>query len=259
MALYAQFTDYPSAERRLDRESRLLEDNRYQPAVQVVENAEGHDTAHQAASCDAAVAFLERRDVPGEEDTEDPRMIFGITGEQEADPQPSERVVTYEPLPVNAILGKQTRWVLAAPDRIESFIIERPQTTKRCGIDGYEVLVRGPVLVAAQIALLQRMVLDPRAYYDGRPVFKRWPSVPECAFRLHRGERKLDLLLDLHNPGWEFYCGRECYSGWNWAGRRMVVLVKALFPHQASPCPRSIWKRGAMKRLAKAARPRSST
>ena len=97
------------------------------------------------------------------------------------------------------------------------------------------------------------MVFEPLSYYDGRPIFKRLPSVPDFAFRLHRGESTLDLLVDLHNAGWEFYCETERHWGWNWVGSEMVPLAKALFPEHASQHMRSVWKRGAMKRLSEVA------
>ena len=157
------------------------------------------------------------------------------------------------PRPVNKILGKRTRWVLAEPERIESFILERPRSSRRRGIEAYVILARGPELIVEQMTSLQQMVFEPLSYYDGHPIFKRLPSVPDFAFRLHRGESTLDLLFDLHNPGWEFYCETERHWDWNWVGGEMVALAKALFPEHASPNARSVWKRGAMKRLAEAA------
>ncbi|MBI1913419.1 MAG: hypothetical protein HYS12_01480 [Planctomycetes bacterium] len=157
------------------------------------------------------------------------------------------------PRPVNSILGKRTRLVLVEPDRTESFILERLRSSKRRGIEAYTILARGPELTAEQIASLQQMVFEPLSYYDGRPIFKRLPSIPEFAFRLHRGESTLDLLVDLHNPGWEFCCEAERHWGWNWVGSEMVALAKALFPEHASEHARSVWKRGAMKRLAELA------
>jgi hypothetical protein len=167
--------------------------------------------------------------------------------------------VTDNPRPVKDILGKQTRYVLSAPDRVEGFIIERRQRSTRRGIDSYKVLARGPELAGDQIALLQQMVLDPLSYYDGHPIFKRSPSIPGFAFRVYRAESTLDLLVDLHNPGWEFYCESERHWGWNWVGGEMVALAKALFPEHASDRARSVWKRGAMKRLAELAAASNAT
>jgi hypothetical protein len=166
---------------------------------------------------------------------------------------------TDNPRPVNKILGKRTRWVLDEPDRIESFILERPRSSRRRGIEAYTILARGPELSAEQIASLRQMVFEPLSYYDGRPIFKRLPSVPEFAFRLHRADSTLDLLVDLHNPGWEFCCETERHWGWNWVGGEIVALAKTLFPEHASEHARSVWKRGAMKMLAARATASSAT
>jgi hypothetical protein len=157
------------------------------------------------------------------------------------------------PRPVNKILGKRTLWVLAEPDRAESFILERPRASRRRGIEGYTTLARGPELTAEQIASLRGLVFEPLSYYDGRPIFKRLPSVPEFAFRLHRGKSTLDVLVDLHNPGWEFCCETERHWDWNWVGGETIAIAKALFPEHASPHVRSVWKRGALKRLSEVA------
>jgi hypothetical protein len=121
-------------------------------------------------------------------------------------------------------------------------------------MEAYTILGRGPQLTAGQIASLQRMVLEPKSYYDGSPVFRRLPSVPEFAFRLRRAASTLDLLVDLHNPGWEFHCEGETFSGWNWVGDELVALAKALFPQYASASTRAVWKRGTVKDLAAAIR-----
>lgn len=151
---------------------------------------------------------------------------------------------------VNEILGERTRWVLAEPERGESFILEQQRGSGARGIEGYTILARGPELAADQIASLQQMVFEPLSYYDGYPVFRRFPSVPGFAFRLTRDESTLDLLVDLHNPGWEFHCEVEHYESWNWVGGEMIALAKALFPEHASEHARSVWKRGTLKKLA---------
>ena len=167
--------------------------------------------------------------------------------------------VPRNPRAVEEILGQDTLRVLNAPDRVECFIVERPQESNRCGIEAYQVLAQGPDLSTEQIGLLRRMVLDPLAHYDGRPVFRRYPSVPGFAFQLFRGELTLDMLIDLHNPGWEFYCEKERHENWHWVGDEMASLAKSLFPDHASPRSRSIWKQGAMKKLAAIATATRST
>jgi hypothetical protein len=147
------------------------------------------------------------------------------------------------------VLGKQTLWVMAAPDRVESFLLHRPRQSNYGGIAMYTILERGPELSSEQITALQ-MAGTPLSHYDGDPIFKRWPSVPGFAFRLHRGKSTLDLLVDLLNPGWEFHCDGERHLNWHWVGQEMKQLAKTLFPAYASEHATSMWKQGAMKKLA---------
>jgi hypothetical protein len=151
--------------------------------------------------------------------------------------------------PLEKILGHRTRWLILAPARVRSFILGGRRYSRQSGIQGYEMLADGPELVERQIRSLQEMMLEPHSYYDGQPIFKRLPSVPEFAFRLHRDDSTLDLLVDLHNPGWEFHCEHEFYRDWSWVGSEMKVLAKELFPALASGSSRSVWKRGAIKAL----------
>ena len=58
-----------------------------------------------------------------------------------------------------------------------------------------------------------------------------------------------DLMIDLHNPGWDFYCGYERYSDWNWVGDELVSLAKSLFPEYASPNRKSVWRKSVIKEL----------
>ena len=154
------------------------------------------------------------------------------------------------PTPVNEILGPRTRWILNAPDRVESMILQRNQELCRSSLKDYRVLARGPELTKTQIASLQVMVFEPLSFYDGMPLFRRFPSAPNFAFRLQREETTLELLVELLNPGWEFYCENEFHMGWHWVDREMARLAKALFPEYASESSSSMWRRGAIKKLA---------
>jgi hypothetical protein len=151
--------------------------------------------------------------------------------------------------PVEDFLGRETLNVLAAPDRGESCVIEAGSQPSDVGFAGCTVLAQGPSLTDAQVARLTGCILRPEAHYNGQPIFRRRPSVPDFAFRLWRGDRVLDLLVDLHNPGWEFHCGAEHYRNWNWVGDELVGLAKELFPQVASPSARAIWQKGAIKAL----------
>jgi hypothetical protein len=83
-------------------------------------------------------------------------------------------------------------------------------------------------------------------------------SVPNFAFRIWRGTRVVDVLIDLHNPGWEFHCGPECHRNWSWVGDEMISLAKELFPRFASPNARAVWRKGAIKGLQLKSRSSSS-
>ncbi|HYF50121.1 MAG TPA: hypothetical protein VEJ63_11995 [Planctomycetota bacterium] len=149
--------------------------------------------------------------------------------------------------PVAHFLGRQTMHCIHTADIVESYIIKADRHCHGAPLSGRTILVKGPLLTTAQIALLKTYLLLPEAYYNGHPRFRRFPSVPNFAFVLRRETLFLDVLLDLHNPGWEFHCGTERYSSWNWVGHELVALAKELFPNFASPRPQSIWRRDAFK------------
>jgi hypothetical protein len=151
--------------------------------------------------------------------------------------------------PVEDFLGRETPHILAAPDRVESSIIEVGTQPSGVGFASCTVLAQGPLLTDEQVARLRGHILRPEAHYNGQPVFRRRPSIPNFAFRFWRGDRVLDLLVDLHNPGWEFHCGAEHYRNWNWVGDELVSLAKELFPQLASSSARAIWQKGAIKAL----------
>ena len=151
--------------------------------------------------------------------------------------------------PVKNWLKSKTLWVVTDPNYIESYIIYPKRYSKRCGISGYTILAKGPLLQAEQITALQKLILDPKSYYNGWPIYRRLPPVPGFAFRIFRDDQHVDLMVDLHNPGWEFICDDEFYGDWNWVGTEITGIAKSLFPEYASPNPRYIWRKGAIKNL----------
>jgi len=151
--------------------------------------------------------------------------------------------------PVQDFLGAATLQVLATADRVESCIIEDGPRRWGVGFAGCTVLAAGPLLNDEQAERLKDCILTPEAHYNGRPIFERLPSVPNFAFRVWFADRVLDVLVDLHNPGWEFFCGSEHYLNWNWVGHELIRLAKELFPQFASSNSRAIWQKGAIKGL----------
>src|SRR5215467_183046 len=157
--------------------------------------------------------------------------------------------------PVKGFLGRETLEILAAPDRVESCIIEVCSQPSGVGFASCTVLAQGPLLTEEQVARLRSYILTPEAHYNGQPVFRRRPSIPNFAFRVWSGDRALDVMVDLHNPGWEFHCGTEHYRNWNWVGDELVRLAQELFPRLASSSSRAIWQQGAIKALQEKTRP----
>lgn len=155
--------------------------------------------------------------------------------------------------PVQDLLGADTLEALAAPKRVESYIIQDGLRRWGVGFVGCTVLAEGPLLNPEQVARLSACILTPEAHYNGRPIYRRLPSRPNFSFRVLNEERVLDVLVDLHNPGWEFHCGSERYRNWNWVGGEMVSLAKELFPQFASTSSRAVWRKGAIEALAKQA------
>lgn len=152
--------------------------------------------------------------------------------------------------PINDRLGKMTRWVVDNPDRGESFLVESKRKFKlMCGLENCSILASGAALAAEHFELLGNLINEPRSYYNGHPRFRRLPSSPDFALRLHRESVALDIMIDLRNPGWGFFCLKESYSDWNWVGEELKHLAKSLFPGIASANPGCIWQRGAIKEL----------
>lgn len=170
-------------------------------------------------------------------------MADRIHGEQDG----ASTVRWERPLPIEQILGERTRWVLTDPEQMTSFIVHgsRHQTVRR--LDDTRILAAGPRLNPEQMRFVQQCVFDPHAYYHGAPRFRRWPHVPNFALRVHREMTMLDLLIDLHNPGWDFACHDEYYRSWSVVS--FTALAKALFPEFASTHPTAVWKKGVIRAL----------
>jgi hypothetical protein len=75
------------------------------------------------------------------------------------------------------------------------------------------------------------------------------PPCPGFVFQLKGPEDEADVLVDLHNPGWEMFCGDEEYWGFNFAGPRLAALAKAVFVEYASDNSKSVWRKCAIQTL----------
>jgi len=177
----------------------------------------------------------------------------GIEVDGDGMPSPQASLSSGNYKPVCELIGAKTLEILAAPERIESYIIQDTREQRDVGFLGCTVLSEGPLLSDDQVTRLTESILTPEAHYNGCPIFRRFPSVPNFAFRVWRGECVLDVLVDLHNPGWEFHCGSERYRNWNRVADKMISLAKELFPQYASFRSQSVWKKGAIAALRKSA------
>ena len=147
---------------------------------------------------------------------------------------------------IASVLGPRTRNALAAANAANTFIIRE---RSRGNLSSATILASGLSLNHDQIQFIKEMAAEPRAYYCGRPIFRRLPPKQNFAIQLHSDAGVLDLMIDLHNSSWGFYCGAETYQDWNWVGHHFKDIAKRAFPQFASANKKSVWQAGVITRL----------
>jgi hypothetical protein len=152
-------------------------------------------------------------------------------------------------LPVASILAKQTFKVIGSFQAASAAILKRPNCAGRRRLADYQPITPWRNLTPSQAGDLRQILLDPHSYWNGWPKYRRLPPRPGFAVQVSGPDGEADLLVDLHNPGWELFCSDEAYWGFNFAGPRLAALAKAVFPEHASLSFTSLWKRGAIKHL----------
>jgi len=152
-------------------------------------------------------------------------------------------------LPVEEILGKQTFHVVRSLQTGNAAILKRPSCAGARRLPDYERLTQWRTLTDSQLSELCEILTDPHSYWNGWPKYRRFPPRPGFAVQMRGLEDDAILLVDLHNPGWELFCGNEGYWGFNFAGPRLAALAKAVFPEYASPRSQSVWKKGTIENL----------
>jgi hypothetical protein len=153
-------------------------------------------------------------------------------------------------LPVEEILGNQTLHVLRSVRKATAAILKRPTRAGPRRLPDFKRLTRWRALTKSQLSTLWKILNDPDSYWNGWPMYRRFPPRPGFAVQLVSPDRDAVLLVDLHNPGWELFCGDEDYWGFNFAGPRLGALAKAVFPEYASANSKSVWKKGTIETLA---------
>lgn len=147
---------------------------------------------------------------------------------------------------IASVLGSLTRHALATAYRGNTFIIKE---RSEGNLASARILAAGLALNADQLQLIKDLAAEPRSYYCGRPVFRRYPPKQNFAIQLHGDSDVLDLMIDLHNPSWGFYCGTEEYQDWNWVGHHFQDIAKQSFPQFASTSKNAMWQKGVIAKL----------
>lgn len=162
--------------------------------------------------------------------------------------RPESRIARYgsPDFDISRVLGPLTCRVLETAVSGDTFLIKE----RRSGnLSSAKILASGLPLTNDQLQLIRDAANEPCAYYNGRPIFKRLPPGQNFAIQLHAESGVLDLMLDLQNSSWGFYCGSERYQEWNWVGHHFVDIAQASFPEIASKTKGSVWQRGAIAKL----------
>jgi hypothetical protein len=156
-------------------------------------------------------------------------------------------------LPLEEVLGTQTLRAVISLQTAEAAILKRPTRPGPRRLSGFQRLTPWRALTASQLTALRGILTDPASYWNGWPKYRRLPPRPGFAFQLKGLEGVAILLVDLHNPGWELFCGDEDYWGFSFAGPGLAALAKAVYPEYASSASAAVWKRGSIKSLEKGA------
>jgi len=152
-------------------------------------------------------------------------------------------------VPLGEFLGKRTLALLCSFRHVNAAILKRPTSAGRLHLPDYKRLTPWRKLAKSQCIELNSILNDPNSYWNGSPKYRRFPPRPGFAIRLTSSDDDAVLLVDLHNPGWELFCGEERYWGFNFAGTRLARLAKSVFKEYASSSPKSVWKKGAIEAL----------
>jgi hypothetical protein len=152
-------------------------------------------------------------------------------------------------VPLNEILGARTLEVARSLAAADAAILRRPTRPDSHRLSDYEQLTGWRRLSDSQVRALHDILTDPASYWTGWPVYRRFPPRPGFALRLRGSGGEATLLVDLHNPGWEWFCGAQTYWAFHFAGPQLAALAKGVFPEYASPRSQAVWKKGAIEAL----------
>lgn len=156
-------------------------------------------------------------------------------------------------LPVERILGERTLDVVRSFTIAKAAILKKSDDPAGFRLAEFKRLTPWRTLSKSQRSEFRAILLDPDSYWNGWPIYRRFPPNPGFVIQLKKSSAKLDLLIDLHNPGWKWLCCDEKYWGFNFAGCSLGRMAKSVFPEFASNSSSSVWKQGAIKTLERRA------
>jgi hypothetical protein len=151
--------------------------------------------------------------------------------------------------PVADVLGNRTIAAIRGATRAMVTIVKPPAEHGWPRPTDYQCLACWRQLASDRLDELRAILVDPNAYWNGHPRYRRLPPRPDFAARLDGPGGVAVVLADLRNPGWQMFCVAERYWGFNFAGPRLIRIANATFPEHASPSARSVWRAGAIKGL----------
>ena len=149
--------------------------------------------------------------------------------------------------PVEEVLGRLTFRSIRCSQGAKAAILAKSSTARRA--EDYAFLTERRQLTKPQLGTLIAILTDRRSYWTGSPKYRRFPPSPGLIFKIYGGVKSVDVLVDLQNPGWMILCADERHWGFNYAGPRLKILAKELFPEYASPSRNAVWKQGTIEAL----------
>lgn len=153
-------------------------------------------------------------------------------------------------IPLEEFLGARTMRAFKCIEKVECLLLKKsPDNTKCRLIEDFIPLTLRRQLSEAQNIFLKEILLNPKSYWHGNPVYRRFPPVPGLGIEIFTQQLRVHLLVDLQNPGWTMHCESEDLWGFNFAGPKLAKLAKEIFPEYASPHKAAVWRKGAIKEL----------
>ena len=149
---------------------------------------------------------------------------------------------------VESVLGPKTLAALGSANVASVFLIKQRALGD---LSSATILASCERIADTDLRLLQSLVFDPLAYYCGNPIFFRLPGMQNFAIRADGDRGSVDIMIDLLNPSWGFYCDGERYQKWCWAGEALIDIAQRAFPLIASKTKGCVWRNGIVEKIKK--------